>query len=454
MAGSGNAVDIARALPFLGLLLTIALAPVLAPRLWHRHYGKAATFWVLVILLPDAAARGWHAVVEELTTVALHEYLPFILLLGALYVVAGGLRLTGTLRGTPGVNTAMLALGAAAASFIGTTGAAMVMIRPMIRANRHRRRVAHIFVFFILLVANCGGALTPLGDPPLFLGHLAGVPFFWPMVHLWAPAALVCGGLLVMFHGLDRYIYRRSPRDEPPVVSEMEKLGLEGAINLLLLAALIATVLLRALWRPVTGIHVGAVVWGAAEIVSDALVLVIAILSLFATDRSVRRDNGFTWAPMVEVAILFAAIFITILPVTEMIAAGPAGPAAPLIRRLFADGAPQDSAFFWATGVLSALLDNAPTYLVFLDFAGGDAQRLAGPLASTLAAISTGAVFFGALTYVGNAPNLMVKAIAESHGIRMPGFFGYIGWATVCLVPWLLLVDVIFFAGTLTTLPG
>src|SRR5690348_3928564 len=178
---SGNAADLARAVPFVGLLLTIALAPLLAPRLWPRHYGKAATFWALAILVPDAAGRGWPAVAEELTTVALHEYLPFILLLGGLYVVAGGLRLTGTLRGSPGVNTAMLALGAAAASFIGTTGAAMVMVRPMIRANRHRRRVAHIFVFFILLVANCGGALTPLGDPPLFLGHLAGVPFFWPM---------------------------------------------------------------------------------------------------------------------------------------------------------------------------------------------------------------------------------------------------------------------------------
>ncbi|HJT07855.1 MAG TPA: sodium:proton antiporter [Stellaceae bacterium] len=451
---SGNAADLARAVPFIGLLLTIALAPLLAPRLWPRHYGKAATFWALAILVPDAAGRGWPAVAEELTTVALHEYLPFILLLGGLYVVAGGLRLTGTLRGTPGVNTAMLALGAAAASFIGTTGAAMVMVRPMIRANRHRRRVAHIFVFFILLVANCGGALTPLGDPPLFLGHLAGVPFFWPMVHLWAPAALVCGGLLVMFHGLDSYIYRRGLRDEPPVVSEIEKLGLEGAINLLLLAALIATVLLRASWRPVAGIHVGNVAWGAAEIASDALLLVIAILSLLMTDRRVRRDNGFAWAPMVEVAILFAAIFITLIPVTELIAAGPAGPAAPLIQHLFANGAPQDSVFFWATGLLSALLDNAPTYLVFLGFAGGDAEHLAGPMASTLAAISTGAVFFGALSYVGNAPNLMVKTIVEGHGIRMPGFFGYIGWAAVCLVPWLLLVDLIFFAGVLTRLPG
>jgi Na+/H+ antiporter NhaD/arsenite permease-like protein len=443
---SGNASDIARAVPFAGLLLTIALAPLAAPRLWHRHYGKCATFWVVAILLPDTAHHGLGAVVHELTTTALHEYLPFILLLGALYVAAGGLHITGTLRGGPAVNTAMLALGTLAASFIGTTGAAMVMIRPLIRANRQRRRVAHIFVFFILLVANCGGALTPLGDPPLFLGHLAGVPFFWPLVHLWAPAALVCGGLLVMFHALDSYVFRRGLREAPSVVAETKKVGIEGTVNVVLLAAVIAAVLLRALWRPTTAIHVGAVEWGAAEVVSDALLLAIGVLSLTLTERRVRHDNGFTWAPMVEVAILFAAIFITIIPVAQMIAAGAAGPAAPFVARLFDNGAPENTVFFWATGLLSGLLDNAPTYLVFFDFAGGDAQRLAGPLAPTLAAISAGAVFCGALTYVGNAPNLMVKAIVESHGIRMPGFFGYIGWATVCLLPWLVLVDLIFFA--------
>lgn len=442
----GNTSDIARAVPFVGLLLTIALAPVVAPGFWHRHYGKCATFWALAILLPDAATQGLRAVIDELMTTALLEYLPFILLLGALYVVAGGLHVGGTLRGGPAVNTAMLALGAAAASFIGTTGAAMVMIRPMIRANRHRRRVAHIFVFFILLVANCGGALTPLGDPPLFLGHLAGVPFFWPMVHLWAPAALVCGGLLVLFHALDSYIYRRGLREDPPVLPEMEKLGLEGAVNIALLAAVVAAVLLRALWRPEAAIRLLAMQWDAAEIVGDVLLLVIGLLSLALTKKRVRAANGFTWAPMIEVATLFAAIFITIIPVAQMIAAGPAGPAAALIARLYQNGAPQNTVFFWATGLLSAVLDNAPTYLVFFDFAGGDAQHLAGPLAPTLTAISAGAVFCGALTYVGNAPNLMVKAIVESHGIRMPGFFGYIGWATVCLLPWLVLVDLIFFA--------
>ena len=249
-----------------------------------------------------------------------------------------------------------------------------------------------------------------------------------------------------MFYALDSYTVRRGLSEGTPVPSEREKLGMEGIVNIVLLAAVIATVLLRALWRPTTAIHVGAVEWGAAEIVSDALLLAIGLLSLALTEKRVRRDNAFSWAPMIEVAILFAAIFITIIPVAQMIAAGPAGPAAPLIARLFDNGVPDNTVFFWGTGLLSALLDNAPTYLVFFDFAGGDAQQLAGPLAPTLAAISAGAVFCGALSYVGNAPNLMVKAIAESNGIRMPGFFGYIGWASVCLLPWLVLVDLIFFA--------
>jgi len=433
------------AIPFIGVLLTIALAPLLAPTFWHRHYGKCVALWALAFLLPEMALNGVKAGLAALIEAALDEYLPFILLLGALFAVAGGLRLTGAPRGGPGVNTAMLALGTLMASVIGTTGAAMVMVRPMIRANRHRRQTAHIFVFFILLIANVGGALSPLGDPPLFLGYLAGVPFFWPLLHLWAPTLVVAVGLLALFYGIDHYIHSRRG-EAPPVIAEIEKLGIEGGINLLLLAAVVATVLLRGVWHPAAAIDILGVAWGLGEIVTDALLLAIAALSLLLTKGAVRRANEFTWQPMVEVAILFAAIFVTIIPVMAMIAAGPSGPAAPLIARLFDGDVPVNSVFFWATGLLSAVLDNAPTYLVFFGFAGGDPQLLAGPMASTLAAISAGAVFCGALTYVGNAPNLMVKALAESHGIRMPGFFGYIGWAALCLGPWLVLVDRIFFA--------
>lgn len=442
---AATAYALAGGAPFLGLLLTVALAPRLLPGLWHAHYGKIVFLWAIAFLVPDAVTYGTAATLGKVVETALHEYIPFVLLLGTLFIVAGGIRVTGTPHGTPGVNTAMLALGTVTASWIGTTGAAMLMLRPLIRANRHRRRTTHVFVFFIFLVANVGGALTPLGDPPLFLGYLAGVPFFWPMTHLLLPTLMTTGGLLAVFYALDSYIYHGRRGEEPAVLPEIEKLGIEGRINLLLLAAVVAVVLLRGVWRPALGVTLWDVPWDLGAIVTDAMLLAIALLSLAVTRQSVRRANEFTWAPMTEVAILFAAIFITIVPVLAIIRAGASGPAGPLVARLMIDGVPDNRVFYWATGLLSAVLDNAPTYLVFLGFAGGNVPDLIGLLPHTLEAISAGAVYFGALTYIGNAPNLMVKSIAEAHGISMPSFLGYIGWAATCLLPWLLLVDVIFF---------
>ena len=434
------------AVPFLGLLLTIACAPLLAPPLWHRHYPWWAALWSLAYIVPAAGVDGPGVVLEAVLETVLLHYLPFLLLLGALFVVAGGLRVTGTPRGGPLVNTTLLALGAVLASFIGTTGAALLTLRPLVRANRHRRLNRHVFVFLILLVANVGGALTPLGDPPIFLGFLVGVPFFWPLTHLWAPTLLVAGGLLVSFYALDRYLFRRHRGGDPALLPEIEKLGLEGGVNLALLALIIVAVLLRAFWHPAAALPLPGSRWDAADLAADALLLAAALLSLLLTPRQTRRRNDFAWAPMTEVAILFAAIFITILPVMAMIAAGPAGPAAALFDRLLSDGVPVDRRFYWATGLLSAMLDNAPTYLVFFGFAGDDAARLTAALPRTLASISTAATFFGALTYLGNAPNLLVKRLAEQQGVAMPNFFGYIGWAVLCLLPWLLLVQVIFFA--------
>ncbi|MGO8920575.1 MAG: sodium:proton antiporter [Stellaceae bacterium] len=434
------------AVPFLGLLLTIACAPLLAPPLWHRHYAWWTALWSLAYILPATGVDGPRAVLDAVLETALLHYLPFILLLGALFAVAGGLRVTGTPRGGPLVNTTLLALGALLASVIGTTGAAMLAVRPLVRANRHRRHRRHVFVFLVLLVANVGGALTPLGDPPIFLGFLAGVPFFWPLVHLWAPTALVAGGLLGSFYALDRYLFQRHRGGDPPLLPEIEKLGLEGGVNLALLALIVGAVLLRAFWHPAAGLTLFGFRWDAAAIAADALLLAAALLSLALTPRQTRRRNDFAWAPMTEVAILFAGIFITILPVMAMISAGPAGPAAALFDRLMSDGVPDDRWFYWATGLSSAILDNAPTYLVFFGFAGDDAAHLTAAVPRTLAAISAAATFFGALTYLGNAPNLLIKRLAEQQGIAMPNFFGYIGWALVCLLPWLLLVQLIFFA--------
>lgn len=439
-----NSYGLAWAIPFLGLLLTIGLAPPVAPAFWHRHYGKLVALWAVAFLAADGVHEGLAGTLQAVTGILLQDYLPFVLLLGALFTIAGGLHVTGMPRASPAVNTTLLLMGTLLASAIGTTGATMVMLRPLIRANRHRRRPTHVFVFFIFLVANIGGALTPLGNPPIFLGFLLGVPFFWPAVHLVLPAVLLAAILLAVFYALDAFNHRRREH-EPEVREELEKLGINGKINLVLLVAAIASVLLRSVWHPVSGIAVFGLDWNLADIVTDGLFLIIGVLSLVLTRPSVRRANEFVWAPMSEVAAIFAAIFVTLVPVMAMIAAGSNGAAAPLMSRLFVAGAPVEHAFYWATGSLSAFLDNAPTYVVFFGFAGNNAAMLTGPLARTLTAISAGAVFFGGMTYVGNAPNFMVKAIVESHGIFMPSFISYIGWATLCLLPWLVVVDWLFF---------
>jgi Na+/H+ antiporter NhaD/arsenite permease-like protein len=420
------------ALPFLGLLLTIALAPHFAPVRWQRYYAGAALAWSLAFVLPDLV-RGGAGALGPLGEVALYQYIPFALLLGTLYVITGGIRITGAPRGTPAVNTALLALGTVLAGVIGSPGATLLLVRPLISANRHRARSAHVFVFLILLVANIGGALTPIGNPPLLLGYLKGVPFLWPMAHLAFPTATLAAGLLATFYALDYYLQGRARQELLP---EIEKLGFEGGVNLALLVLALAAVLLRTVWTSPPGL---------VDLVSDLLLLAAAIGSLTLTRPATRKANGFAWGPIIEVAVLFAAIFVTLIPVIAMMTAGAQGPAAPLFARVFGAGSPDNVLIFRVSGLMSAFLDNAPTYLVFFGLAGNDAARLAGPMATTLAAISAGACYFGGLTYLGNAPNLMVRAMLEKEGIRMPGFFGYLGWAAVCLVPWLLLVEALFF---------
>jgi Na+/H+ antiporter NhaD/arsenite permease-like protein len=441
----GAPLGAAWALPFAGLLLSIALLPLLAPRLWHHHVGKIASFWALVFAVPFAVFQGLAATAAILAHALLVDYLPFIVLLIALYTVSGGIRVTGRLMGTPGVNTLLLAIGTALASLTGTTGAAMLLVRPLIRANRRRRHATHVFVFFIFLVANVGGALSPLGDPPLFIGFLEGVPFFWPTVHLFLPMVVTATLLLAVFHALDRWLHRRHGLPEPSPAEELEKLGLEGTVNILLLIAVIATVIMSGVWQPGVLVGFGGVGLELQQVAAILLMLLIIAASLRWTKPATRTRNEFGWEAMEEVAILFAAIFVTIAPMLEIVRAGERGPAAFLVGILGNAGAPQNHAYFWLTGLLSAFLDNAPTYLVFFNFAGGDPAVLTGRLARTLAAISCGAVFFGAVTYIGNAPNLMVKAVAERNGIRMPSFFGYLAWSAAVLGPVFLLVSLLFF---------
>lgn len=436
------------ALPFAGILLSIATGPLFFPKLWHHHYGKIAAGWAALTLIPIAFVNGASVALAAFVHAALVEYLSFIVLLFALYTVAGGVLITGSLRGTPATNTGILALGTSAASIVGTTGAAMILIRPLLRANKSRKHNTHVFVFFIVLVANVGGALSPLGDPPLFVGFLRGVDFFWPVKNLWMQTAIISLILLTAFLVLDTWISRRdgmakSTGDKP--------IKIRGTVNLLLIALIIAAILLSASWRPGIVFDIVGTKVPLQSAIRDLLLVGIALLSLWLTPDEHRAGNGFTWEPIKEVAKLFAGIFVAIIPVLAMLQVGKDGAFAWLLGAVTArDGLPHEVAYFWLTGILSAFLDNAPTYLVFFELASGDAKELMGPLTGTLAAISLGAVFMGALTYIGNAPNFMVYSIATESGIKMPSFFGYALWAAAIMIPLFLLLTFLPIAPVIT----
>jgi Na+/H+ antiporter NhaD/arsenite permease-like protein len=442
----GAALGLIWIAPFVGILLSIALMPLLAPHIWHRHYGKIALAWALAFLLPFAAVFGPAVALYETLHSILLDYVPFIILLLALFTVAGGIRIVGHPHGTPLVNTAFLAIGTAIASVMGTTGAAMLLIRPLIEANAWRQRKVHVVVFFIFLVANIGGSLTPLGDPPLFLGFLKGVPFFWPTTHMILPMALVAGLLLVMFYALDSHMARREAGRAPSRDKAAGGMRIEGKINLLLLLGIVGAVLLSGVWQSGRAVTVYHVPLKLEALVRDGLLLAIAGLSLALTGAEQRRANHFNWEPMLEVGKLFIGIFLTIVPAIAILRAGEQGALGAVVGLVTDDaGRPIDATYFWLTGLLSSFLDNAPTYLVFFNTAGGDAAALTGPLASTLVAISAGAVFMGANSYIGNAPNFMVRAIAENRGIAMPSFFGYMAWSGAILLPLFLLTTLVFF---------
>ena len=434
-------------IPFAGILLSIALMPLMVPQFWHHHFGKVTVAWSLAFLLPFAALYGVGLAGANLVHALLAEYIPFIILITALFTVSGGIFIRGNLHGSPGLNTSILAIGAVLASFMGTTGASMLMIRPLIRANDNRKHVAHVVVFFIFIVANAGGSLTPLGDPPLFLGFLKGVDFFWTVKTLFPETLFLVGSLLLIFFLLDSWFYHKReelmPVDPTP---DSRQIGFDGKVNFILLGAVVCLVLMSGLWKSTVVFDIAGTEVAMQSIVRDVGLVAITLLSLKFTPSQVHADNQFSWGPIQEVAKLFAGIFLTIIPVIAMLKAGVNGPFGLVVAAVTQpDGTPDVVMYFWITGLLSSFLDNAPTYLVFFNTAGGDAQVLMTTLASTLAAISAGAVFMGANSYIGNAPNLMVKAIAEDRGIKMPSFFGYMAWSLCVLIPLFVIMTFIWF---------
>ena len=413
----GEHLPIWSTIPFVTLLLAIAILPLVAEHWWESNRNRAIVSLgcgipvaIYLVLQPHGGVAILHA---------LHEYISFIVLLGALYIISGGLLLRGDIRATPGVNTLFLAVGAVLANAIGTTGASMLLIRPVLKTNSERKHTTHIPIFFIFVVSNMGGMLTPLGDPPLFLGYLRGVPFFWTMklLPVWA---LSVGRTLVLFYTWDRLAYGRESSDNIMLdETQREPLRLRGLKNIVLLCGVIGGVFLPSPWR---------------EVVMGAM----ALASLPLTPKGLREENRFTYHPIIEVAVLFIGIFLAMVPALGILEARGAS---------LGIGRPWQ--FFWATGLLSSFLDNAPTYVSFLSLAQGLplAEEVVGVSEIMLMAISAGAVLMGANSYIGNGPNFMVKAIATEAGMKMPSFFGYMLWAAVLLWPLFAIVTMVFFRG-------
>jgi Na+/H+ antiporter NhaD/arsenite permease-like protein len=457
-------------LPFVGMLLSIALLPLITPHWWHSNRNKA-----LAALLFGTPIALWFVLRDAETLVhTLLEYGAFISLLGSLFVISGGIHIRGSFAGRPLSNVAFFATGAILANFIGTTGSSMLLIRPLIRANRSRHHQTHVVIFFIFIVSNCAGLLTPLGDPPLFLGFLKGVEFSWPL-RLWPQWLVMVGALIGVFYLVDSVLARKERSalrvtggaEEPPHQDRLplttnenaasvtipgpgggakDTFGIEGAHNFLFLAMVIGLILLSGyviypLQGPaLLGDTFGSVVSKLVQITGMAA---IAASSYLVTARKVRQKNDFGFGPIAEVAVVFAGIFVTMIPALLI-----------LETRGAQLGLERAWHYFWATGVLSSVLDNAPTYLAFSSLAKGTlgihAEGLqaltADPTGTTyLAAIATGAVFMGANTYIGNGPNFMVRAIAEEAKVRMPSFFGYTVWSMAVLLPLYLVITVIFF---------
>ncbi|MBN2159549.1 MAG: sodium:proton antiporter [Spirochaetes bacterium] len=446
-ADLGTSLSLWWVIPFAGILLSIALFPLLAPRFWHHHYPKVSAFWALALAVPFIVLYKGVAV-HEIAHIYIIDYIPFIILLWSLFTIAGGIYIKGTLKGSPAVNTLILIIGTLLASWIGTTGASMLLIRPIIRSNAWRKHKVHTIVFFIFLVSNIGGSLTPLGDPPLFLGFLHGVPFFWTM-HILPHMLFLSSILLVLYFVIDTFYYKREDKSLM-VTGEKEPLKIEGAHNFLFLGGVIGGVLLSGLVK-IGEVNIFGIHQTVENLVKDGILILMGLISLKTTSDAVRKGNEFGWAPIKEVAYLFAGIFMTIIPALAILKAGENGALAVLIK-----STEKPAHYYWMTGILSSFLDNAPTYLTFFNSALGkfypgvsEAQavgKLVVENVNYLAAISAGAVFMGANTYIGNAPNFMVKSIAEESGVKMPSFFGYMfKYSIPILVVAFIIVTLVFF---------
>ena len=451
-SGTESGVPLWLCIPFAGLLLCIAVMPLVKGEWWEAHQPLVVVLWILVMVIPFALLYGVDSAAETVLECTVNDYLTFIVLLFGLFCVSGNITMEGDFAGSPRINVGLLALGTLLASCIGTTGASMLMVRPVIKMNSWRRRKSHIMIFFIFMVSNMGGCLTPIGDPPLLMGFMRGVPFFWSL-HLFPVLIFNMVILLFVFYHLDKRNYRRDIAEgrKPDISKPGTEFRIDGLHNIIFLIMIVAAVILSGVLPGMPafqdaagnarGIHIfGEVSLSFPSLIEIVLILLAAFLSFKTTDKEVRVKNHFTWGAIKEVAVLFIGIFITMQPALMLLKA--VGPNL---------GITEPYQMFWATGALSSFLDNTPTYLVFLTtagtlgFTGGISTTLGTLPAKMLSAISCGAVFMGANTYIGNAPNFMVKSISDENGVNMPSFFGYMLWSVAVLIPVFIIDMFVFF---------
>ena len=450
--GTGSGVPVWLCIPFAGLLLCVAVMPLVKGEWWESHQPVVVAFWIVLMIIPFAVVYGAGKTAETVLECVINDYLTFIILLFGLFCVSGNITVEGDFAGSPRVNVGLLALGTLLSSCIGTTGASMLMVRPVIKMNAWRKHRSHIMVFFIFLISNIGGCLTPIGDPPLLMGFMRGVPFFWSL-HLFPVLLFNVVVLLTVFYFLDRRAYRKDIAEgrKPDISKPGTEVHILGLHNLIFLVMIVVAVILSgtlpgmAAFQDAAGAVKGITVFRGVRLtypalIEVAIILLAALLSFKTTHVEIRRKNHFTWGAIQEVAVLFIGIFITMQPALMILKANGANL-----------GISEPFEMFWATGLLSSFLDNTPTYLVFLTTAGalGLSQGMVTALGTVpvkmLEAISCGAVFMGANTYIGNAPNFMVKSIADENGIRMPSFFGYLIWSFGILVPVFIVDTLVFF---------
>ena len=450
-------------MPFISILLSLALLPLIAPKIWHHHYGKITGFISFFMIVALCIYQPVPLVIYNILQTIVHHYLPFIILIATLYTISGNIAIHINAQPTPAINTLILLFGALIANIIGTTGAAILLIRPLINLNMTRRYKVHTIVFFIFIVCNIGGCVTPLGDPPLFLGFLNGISFFWVTKHLWLPCAMTISSLLIFYMIIDMVVlyneknnafldshnsnnaYKISSTERSLIKITKPFVSVEGKLQFISIAVLIGIIITSAIWQTHVTFQILTVTVHLNDIVRDLGTLILCGLSYKFGNPQIRQHNQFNWQPVLEICRLFAAIFITAIPVMAILQAGHRGVLHSLVDLLNPQGQHYVLGYFWLCGLLSAFLDNAPTYLIFFNLAGGDGQLLMTQGAPTLTAISMGAVFMGAMSYIGNAPNFMVKSIAESQGIKMPSFFSYLMWSVGILMPLFVILTWIMF---------